>query len=128
MRITESPQGIRQGAAPLRRNEVTMQQAFLTITDFCTQYRVSRGTVYRQINAGLIPTVKIGRITRIRASDAERWAAGLPAGTKKTSNSRQKLVMQIVSRFLTGTSYADWSKVLRLLGLMFRLFGFENEN
>jgi excisionase family DNA binding protein len=50
---------------------------FLTIDDFCRAYRVSRSTAYRQFNAGQIPIVKVGRATRIRTSDAERWAANL---------------------------------------------------
>jgi excisionase family DNA binding protein len=54
-----------------------MAATFLTIADFCTKYRVSRTTVYRQINAGLIPLIKVGRASRIRSSDAERWAANL---------------------------------------------------
>jgi excisionase family DNA binding protein len=50
---------------------------FLTMADFCDLYRISRSTAYRQINAGLIPIIKVGRGTRIRTSDAEAWAASL---------------------------------------------------
>ena len=52
-------------------------QSFITIADLCAEYRISRTTAYRQINAGLIPIVKVGRATRIRVSDAEKWAASL---------------------------------------------------
>lgn len=52
-------------------------QTFLTIADFCSAYRLSKTTAYRQINAGRIPIVKVGRATRIRVSDAEAWAANL---------------------------------------------------
>ena len=52
-------------------------QTFLTIADFCSAYRLSKTTAYRQINAGLIPIIKVGRATRIRVSDAETWAANL---------------------------------------------------
>ncbi len=54
-----------------------MITAFLTISDFCSAYRISRSTAYRQINAGHIPIIKVGRASRIRASDAEAWAANL---------------------------------------------------
>jgi excisionase family DNA binding protein len=54
-----------------------MQSTFLTISDFCERFRVSRTTTYRQINAGLIPLIKVGRASRIRLADAERWAASL---------------------------------------------------
>ena len=49
----------------------------ISIADFCGDYRLSRATAYRLINAGQIPIVKIGRSTRIRATDAEAWAANL---------------------------------------------------
>jgi predicted site-specific integrase-resolvase len=49
----------------------------MTVTAFCDAYSISRTTAYRQFNAGLIPIVKVGRPTRIRAADAERWAANL---------------------------------------------------
>jgi excisionase family DNA binding protein len=63
-----------------------MRNTFLTIAEFCTFYRVSRTTAYRQIKAGLLPIIKIGRATRIRVSDAESWAANL----RCTSFPRQK--------------------------------------
>ena len=50
---------------------------FLTIADFCSAYRVSRATAYRQFNAGHIPIVKVGRASRIRTAEAEKWAASL---------------------------------------------------
>ena len=54
--------------------------AFITISEFCSTYRTSRTTTYRQIAAGHLPVVKIGRATRIRRADAERWAASLAVG------------------------------------------------
>jgi excisionase family DNA binding protein len=50
---------------------------FLTIPEFCSAFRLSRTTAYRQIAAGRLPLVKIGRASRIRRADAERWAASL---------------------------------------------------
>ena len=47
---------------------------FMTIADFCQNYRVSRTTFYRQSKAGFLPVVKVGRSTRIRLVDAQRWA------------------------------------------------------
>jgi excisionase family DNA binding protein len=53
------------------------ETVFMTIADFCERFRVSRTTTYRLINASLIPIVKVGRATRIRSADAERWAVNL---------------------------------------------------
>ena len=47
---------------------------FLTISDFCQQFRVSRSTLYRLANAGAVPLLKIGRATRISATAARQWA------------------------------------------------------
>jgi predicted site-specific integrase-resolvase len=49
----------------------------ITLAAFCEAYSISRTTAYRQFNAGLIPIVKVGRATRIRTADAEKWAANL---------------------------------------------------
>lgn len=40
---------------------------------------MSHGTFYKLKNAGAIPTVKIGRRTYVRRTDAEAWIAALPA-------------------------------------------------
>jgi len=50
----------------------------ITIEQFCERYAVSRSTVYRLIEAGNISLIKIGRASRIRLADAERWASNLP--------------------------------------------------
>ena len=49
----------------------------MTIAEFCAEYRISRTTAYRLITAGLIPVMKVGRASRIRATDAQNWAASL---------------------------------------------------
>ena len=53
------------------------KSTFITIADFCADYRLSRTSAYRIINAGLIPIVHVGRATRIRSADAAQWAANL---------------------------------------------------
>lgn len=50
----------------------------LTIQDFIQQYRISKTQVYREVNCGRLKVIKIGTATRIRAEDAETWAASLP--------------------------------------------------
>jgi excisionase family DNA binding protein len=51
---------------------------FLTIREFSETYRVSIATIYRLRERGELAFVKIGRASRIRRSDAERWAESLP--------------------------------------------------
>lgn len=51
--------------------------ALITITYFCDEYGVSRSTCYRLRDSGAVPHVKVGRSTRIRREDAERWYEGL---------------------------------------------------
>jgi excisionase family DNA binding protein len=49
----------------------------LPIPLFCKQYGISRSTAYRLLASGQLVAVKIGKSTRVRGEDAERWAAGL---------------------------------------------------
>jgi len=49
----------------------------ITIQQFCEEYGVSRSTNYRLRDRGEVPHVKIGRSTRIRREDAERWYQSL---------------------------------------------------
>jgi excisionase family DNA binding protein len=51
----------------------------LTITEFIDRYGVSRSTVYRLFETGIIKPIKIGRATRIKIEDAEAWLDGLTA-------------------------------------------------
>lgn len=50
----------------------------ITIEEFGRRYSVSRSTIYRLVESGVIALVKIGRASRIRLADAERWARSLP--------------------------------------------------
>ncbi len=56
----------------------------LTINDFMERYSISRTQVYRLVNAGKIPLVKMGSASRIRREDADVWAASLPEYTGGT--------------------------------------------
>jgi excisionase family DNA binding protein len=51
----------------------------LSIPVFCQRYRVSRSLTYRLMGSGAIAAVKVGRLTRIRSEDAERWVSSLSA-------------------------------------------------
>ena len=48
---------------------------FLTVTEVAANLRVSNMTVYRLINTGGLPAVRIGKSFRIREDDLNRYLA-----------------------------------------------------
>lgn len=59
-----------------------MNQQLLTVAQFKERYQISHTALYRQRNAGLLRTIKIGASTRIRVADAEAWLAKLSGGAE----------------------------------------------
>tara|TARA_B100000678_G_scaffold290613_1_gene303995 strand:- start:7068 stop:7268 length:201 start_codon:yes stop_codon:yes gene_type:complete len=57
---------------------MTNEPELITIEQFCERYAVSRSTLYRLVESDDISLIKIGRASRIRLEEAERWARGLP--------------------------------------------------
>jgi excisionase family DNA binding protein len=51
----------------------TTHTRFLTVGEVATDLRVSTMTVYRLINSGRIPAVRIGRSFRVLAEDLDRY-------------------------------------------------------
>ncbi len=49
------------------------QSQFMTVGEVASVLRVSSMTVYRLINAGELPAVRIGRSFRLRAEDLDRY-------------------------------------------------------
>lgn len=46
---------------------------FVTVTEVADQLRVSSMTVYRLVQSGQLPAVRVGRSYRIRAEDVDRF-------------------------------------------------------
>jgi len=46
---------------------------FLTVTEVARRLRVSNMTVYRLVNSGQLPAVRVGRGYRIREDDVHRY-------------------------------------------------------
>ena len=46
---------------------------FLTVTEVARVLRVSNMTVYRLVNSGQLPAVRVGRSYRIREDDVRRY-------------------------------------------------------
>lgn len=51
-----------------------------TVKDFCAAYGVGRSTVYEEIKAGRLRTVKVGARTLIPVDSARAWFEQLPEG------------------------------------------------
>jgi excisionase family DNA binding protein len=51
------------------------QAHFLTVGEVAAVLRVSNMTVYRLINAGEIPAVRVGRSFRLREADLDQYLA-----------------------------------------------------
>jgi excisionase family DNA binding protein len=49
---------------------------FVTVAEVADMLRVSNMTVYRLIQAGSLPAVRVGRSYRIRDDDVDRYLAG----------------------------------------------------
>jgi excisionase family DNA binding protein len=49
---------------------------FLTVTEVAAHLRVSNMTVYRLINTGGLPAIRIGKSFRIREDDLNRYLTG----------------------------------------------------
>ena len=53
---------------------------FLTIDDVARRLNVSKSTIERKIRSGEIPSMKIGRLRRIRAEDLEAYELSMLRG------------------------------------------------
>jgi len=49
------------------------------VREFCARYGICRQTFYDEVKRGRIKAKKLGKKTVILRSDAEKWAASLPA-------------------------------------------------
>lgn len=59
----------------MTQNFPTTQSRFMTVSEVATVLRVSNMTVYRLINAGQLPAVRIGRSFRVLEDDLDRYLA-----------------------------------------------------
>ena len=51
----------------------------MTVADFLARYRIGKTTFYREVLAQRLKVKKLGTATRIARTDADAWAASLPA-------------------------------------------------
>ncbi len=57
----------KSGAKPVART------AFITVAEVADMLRVSNMTVYRLINSGALPAVRVGRSYRLTEADVDRY-------------------------------------------------------
>ena len=59
---------------PLTTEDITSAR-YLTVREVASTLRVSNMTVYRLINAGELPAVRVGKSFRLREDDVNRYLA-----------------------------------------------------
>ena len=65
-----------------------MDVSLLTISNAASIMGIGRTMVYKLINRGDLPVVRIGRCVRIRAADLETFVAGLSQPERRTGDLR----------------------------------------
>ncbi len=58
--------------------DASAMPAAFAVRDFCTWANISRSTFYKEVNAGRLKPIKLGKKTLITTGEAERWLASLP--------------------------------------------------
>jgi excisionase family DNA binding protein len=53
----------------------------LTIREACDRLKLSRASLYRLIQSGQLPSVRIGRSRRVVSEDLDRFIAALRSGS-----------------------------------------------
>lgn len=56
-------------------SQIHNRARFYTVAEVADQLRVSNMTVYRLINAGALPAVRVGRSYRLREEDIDSYLA-----------------------------------------------------
>lgn len=62
----------------------------MTVQDFLENFRIGRTSFYREVAAGRLPIVKVGRSTRVARADAEAWLKHIRDQQDGSSSSRTK--------------------------------------
>ena len=56
-------------------NDSRLRSRYVTVGEVADQLRVSNMTVYRLVQSGQLPAVRVGRSYRIREEDVDRYLA-----------------------------------------------------
>ena len=57
-------------------NDARSRSRYVTVAEVADLLRVSNMTVYRLVQAGQLPAVRVGRSYRLREEDVDRFIAG----------------------------------------------------
>jgi PTS system nitrogen regulatory IIA component len=64
--------------------------AMMTVRDVARYLRVHEITIYRMVNSGRLPAVRVGRVWRFRRDDIDRWLTTNGSGTAPRQRSPQR--------------------------------------
>ena len=76
--LDTAARGICRSANMEPNMDFSTREAF-AVREFCARYGICRQTFYDEVKRGRIKAKKLGKKTVILRSDAEKWAASLPA-------------------------------------------------
>ena len=75
------------------RDLASHSAAYVTVSELASYWRVSRKQIYKQIEAGILPTIRLGprlvRITTIAAREFEDQARMVPATIAANAKERK---------------------------------------
>jgi excisionase family DNA binding protein len=64
--------------------------AMMTVRDVARYLRVHDITIYRMVNSGRLPAVRVGRVWRFRREDIDRWLTSNGTGTASPRRSPRR--------------------------------------
>lgn len=62
--------------------EICSMTKLLSIKDACAEYGLSRSALYREVEKGRLPMLKIGKSSRLLRDDLDNWLEALPTAGK----------------------------------------------
>lgn len=64
-------------------------EEYFKVTEVAARYKVTRQAVYKWINEGILPAVRVGTATRIRSDDLISFEKRIEPGSAKESDKEE---------------------------------------
>lgn len=61
-------------------------ESLMTVREFQDRFRIGKTTFYREVAAGRLTVLKIGRSTRISSASAAAWLSALEGSSPSSAN------------------------------------------
>lgn len=94
------------------------KENFYSPEDLAKKFRVSLSSIYKLIRGGELPSIRLGKVYRIPATDLGDYLAGKELWAKPSAASRKK-IPEVVQRLIGEVERSKLSKNIREI----RLFG-----